>query len=122
MTTLVYTFHTFEKATIAAIEYVIRKYKYESWFNGALSKTVNVLYHNKDSSQLFKPPLVIHKDNNDTLYHRQGYHYVISDIESYNQYFNKTNVTTRICLFLILFNLMYLVIGHFLKNNNDRKI
>ena len=116
--TSIYTFHTFEKATIAAIEYVIRKYKHNSWFVGALSKTVNFVYYHKDSSQLFQSPLEISKDNNDTLHHRRGYHYVISEIKRYDQYFKTTNISV-ICLFLILFNLTYMIISLFLKNNNN---
>ena len=82
---IIYIFNDIDTSCIAAIEYVIYKYKDKEWFNAALYKVVTDIYkkNRKDICQL---PLYIIKlflENEKILLVHRGYHYIIHQIEIY---------------------------------------
>lgn len=81
------TFHYYDRATIAAIEYLIQRYGNEYWFNYKLASLMNELYS--------KPPhQTFIKGNGLTIYYDietgeiknyNGYHYLIEEMIKYGE-------------------------------------
>ena len=101
-------FYQYSNATIVALEYIIKKYGHELWFNACLRKLMSDL-HAKSSTITFKKPLVIYHDNNRILGYR-GYHYLISEMDKF-YLLNRINVTylyiLQIFVFIFILILLY---------------
>ena len=77
-----YVFHNVDKACVASIEYVIFKYGDNLWFNAALNKVVTDTLI-KSYTDLCTIPF-IRSENDKTQLSYKGYHYIINQIEKYN--------------------------------------
>ena len=74
-------FHDVDTSCLAAIEYVIRIYGREKWFNAALFKVITDLY-SIPRKEICQIPFVIILTDNKLTY--KGHHYIIYKVEQYN--------------------------------------
>lgn len=104
MPSTIYIFHDIDKAYIAALEYVIFKYGENFWFNAALNKVVTDTLI-KPHNEICSIPFIIIKKNENQLSYK-GYHYIIHQLEKYN------NITTNNLIYK--YNLIALIIITFI--------
>ena len=89
-----YIFHKVDTAVLAAIDFVIFKYRHHIWFNSVLNKLVTDIYV-KPRHEICTVPFTITKIEKekeeggggkiDLTY--EGYHYIIYHVENYYRYF-----------------------------------
>lgn len=122
---IIYIFTDFEKACIAAIEYVISKYGENIWFNAALHKTVTNVYV-KSRNDICTFPFTIIKTEKFTNEGKniinltyKGSHYIINQMEKYNNYYNKSYTIFQtigfICILNIFIYIAIILLATFLK-------
>lgn len=109
----IFIFHDIDKASIAAIEYVIFKHGDKIWFNAALNKVVTDILVKSHKEICTLPFTIIKKEKNiETTTTREiqlshkGYHYIIHQIEKYNNIANLDNINTLMFKYCLIFSII----------------
>ena len=108
-----YYFYDIDTSCIAAIEYVIKKYGDQIWFNAALKKVITDIY-SKQRKDICSIPFIIikrnykTKDKNKLTY--KGYHYIIYKIKQYYNKYNNNNNNILISSYIVLILMIIIII------------
>ena len=109
---IIYVFNNVDVACVAAIEYVIREYGDQQWFNAALNKVITDIYSKNKKEDICHTPFIIIKreysKDNRVLLRYKGYHYIIYQIEKYNSMYNKKVNGINTFIF-IMYNLLIII-------------
>ena len=127
----VLVFNDVDTSCVAAIEYVIRKYGKEEWFNAALAKVVTDIY-TKKRGEIVRTPFVIVKEecvkSKEIFLTHKGYHYIVHQMERYYNKYNPKISENDIfyfaiyILFLIIFTVIFSRVVLKIKKENKMAI
>ena len=107
--TTTYVFHNVDKACVAAIEYVIFKYGDNLWFNAALNNVVTDTLIKSYTDLCTIPFIIIRTENDKTQLSYKGYHYIITQIEKYNNITYINNINILIYKYSLIFSIVMII-------------
>jgi len=111
-------FNQYSTATLAAIEYVIKKYGHNEWFNGVLRKLMLNL-HVMTNNKTFKKPLIFFYKNKLVIGY-EGYHYLIFQMEKYSKLYNMNLHWFKFLVWLNVFLISGLLVYYFIHLNKKK--
>ena len=107
--TTTYVFHNVDKACAAAIEYVIFKYGDKLWFNANLNKVVTDTLIKSYTELCTISFIIIRTENDKTQLSYKGYHYIIDQIEKYNNITYINNINILIYKYSLIFSIIMII-------------